>query len=682
MKKKNKENEKALSVRPRLTRSISRTLLRILLPAVAIGMVVIIVGLNWQATKSISQTAQMDLQAETEKNAGVLSTPFQKLLSVYGQYADTIERLNFPSLDEIVDYIKPSATWSPIKNTGIYLAFEEGGARYADGTVVSKEVSLKDREWFKNAVANKEKNFVVSEAYKDLLSGELCVTYSRRVDLPDGSMMVMGVDIFLADLQHEVADLTPMVNGTSIIMSKNQMIVYPDSSANGSPISKLNSPYINALRDFGWSDAKHTIELKDDQGNKVYVAKAAVPETEWVILSVVAKKDVLAGATKFRNIAIVFMFVILAVITAIILLAIRKIIARPVTHLLSNITLVSKGDLTVRMPKSRGDEIGLISEAMARYIEQLRETVKNIKEQANRLTADSHSSKDSATYMAEQAGKQSLSMGQIRKAVSEIAQGGTELANDATNLAQSMDDLAGKGKNTNNIMLALVKQADSGQRDMTSVEENMSRITASMNEMDEVVHVVGASADKINEIVVMIDSIAEQTNLLSLNASIEAARAGEAGKGFAVVADEIGKLAANSRDAAKEITSIVGQITGEIAKLSAQSQKNMSAIDESSVAVKKTGESFHKIFDDLDSAAHTLEEMIGMMSGINEIAGNLAAISQEQSASTEEVTATVESLTESAEGIAATSSNVENVATSLSDSAVQINEALRVFKME
>jgi len=55
----------------------------------------------------------------------------------------------------------------------------------------------------------------------------------------------------------------------------------------------------------------------------------------------------------------------------------------------------------------------------------------------------------------------------------------------------------------------------------------------------------------------MIGGIAGQTNMLALNATIEAARAGEAGRGFAVVATEVGKLAASSRDSAREIETVV-----------------------------------------------------------------------------------------------------------------------------
>jgi methyl-accepting chemotaxis protein len=256
------------------------------------------------------------------------------------------------------------------------------------------------------------------------------------------------------------------------------------------------------------------------------------------------------------------------------------------------------------------------------------------------------------------------------------------LAENATELAQSVSDLTFNGNETNQVMLNLVKQADIGQKDMLNVEENMSRITDSMGEMNDAVNVVRESADKINEIVEMIDSISSQTNLLSLNASIEAARAGEAGRGFAVVADEIGKLAANSQDAAKEIATIIGQITSEIVKLSEKSQTNMTAITESSGAVKQAGDSFEIIFGELDNAANTMQSMIGLMNSVNDIAANVAAISEEQSASSEEVMATLENLVVSANGIADTSKNVEESANSVSDSAVSIHDALSKFRID
>jgi methyl-accepting chemotaxis protein len=308
-------------------------------------------------------------------------------------------------------------------------------------------------------------------------------------------------------------------------------------------------------------------------------------------------------------------------------------------------------------------------------------TIADIQNRANQLKTDSTKSKEASNFMTGEANDQSVSMGQIQEAMDGIARAVTELAENATDLAQSVSELTMNGNSTNEAMLSLVKRADVGKNDMNSVEANMDRITTSMGEMADVVTVVGESAEKITDIVGMIDSIAEQTNLLSLNASIEAARAGEAGRGFAVVADEIGKLAVNSQEAAQEIAGIISEITGEIHKLSDQSRTNMGAIEESSEAVKKAGESFSTIVGELNEAANTMQTMIGMMNNVNDIASSVAAISEEQSASTEEVMATVETLAKSAEDIAGTSQDVENAANSVSDSAGSINDALSQFKI-
>jgi TRAP-type C4-dicarboxylate transport system substrate-binding protein len=69
-----------------------------------------------------------------------------------------------------------------------------------------------------------------------------------------------------------------------------------------------------------------------------------------------------------------------------------------------------------------------------------------------------------------------------------------------------------------------------------------------------------ALTEKINGIVDFVREVSERTNLLALNAKIEAARAGEHGRGFAVVAGEVGKLAASTREATRDMDELLRQI--------------------------------------------------------------------------------------------------------------------------
>lgn len=96
--------------------------------------------------------------------------------------------------------------------------------------------------------------------------------------------------------------------------------------------------------------------------------------------------------------------------------------------------------------------------------------------------------------------------------------------------------------------------------------------------------------------------------------------------------------------------------------------------------VSETGATFAEIFDSLDRAGVTVNDMVNKMDKVSEIATSVAAIAEEQSASTEEVTATVESAATSAHDVADESRNVDSSAvTAVAESSSRIGDFVDAF---
>lgn len=135
----------------------------------------------------------------------------------------------------------------------------------------------------------------------------------------------------------------------------------------------------------------------------------------------------------------------------------------------------------------------------------------------------------------------------------------------------------------------------------------------------DVVRTMGAIQDStrsVEDILEMIDTIAFQTNLLSLNAAIEAAHAGESGKGFAVVADEVRQLAQRSGHASKQIHALIGNARDRV--------------DEGAELV--------------GSAGLVMQEILGAVDHVTEVASAIGESAQVQSTGIERVNAAVTQL--------------------------------------
>jgi methyl-accepting chemotaxis protein len=156
----------------------------------------------------------------------------------------------------------------------------------------------------------------------------------------------------------------------------------------------------------------------------------------------------------------------------------------------------------------------------------------------------------------------------------------------------------------------------------------------------------------VADIIGVIDEIAFQTNLLALNAAVEAARAGEQGRGFAVVAAEVRNLAQRSAVAAKEIKGLI--------------EDGVSKIKTGEELVRRSGDTLHKI--------------IVSVNKVSDIAAEISAASQEQSAGIEQINKAVMQMDEMTQHNAALVEEVSAASTSMEEQAHRLLEQFDFFR--
>ncbi len=666
----------------KIKRSISTVLLTILLPVMALGMIAIIVFMTSRAQTEIINLTGLDLQSETNENAKELALVYENIEARYDRYCEILESHEFESEEALFAFLENTVYADAEADFLITVGFEDDSYVLSNHQRLDESWKPSERPWYQQAW--EKDGYSNTEPYIDSTTGNLGISIVRKFTLASGKKGAICIDAYLATLHDQVNELTPMQSGISCVLDLDHgyVVACQDENLEGKTISDSGDEFLQDLANYGETDSAEMTLIETKSEGDWYVSSSGVAGTSWTIFSAVKKSDILATVNSFKIVAAIVMLVMMVVISIIVSLAVRQNVAIPVTALAKRIEQVAGGDFTVELKPGKGDEIGLIRDELRAYTEKMRETMQEIQTTAKSLQEEAETSKEASATMTVEATEQSSNMRQIQEAMEGITLAVSELAGNATNLAESVSVLMDKGMEANDTMMHLVDKANEGQRDMGAVQDNMSGICGSMDEMNRVVMQVGESTEKINGIIEMIDEISMQTNLLSLNASIEAARAGEAGKGFAVVAGEIAKLAQDSTDSTGKIAEILADITNQINTLSKKSEENVNAISNSTEAVNTAGSTFAEIYNELNQTGDTMKSMIKMMGGVDEIATSVAAISEEQSASTEEINATVENLAVSAQRIADESSGVDESARVVAESAVYIGQKLEQFKIE
>lgn len=278
----------------------------------------------------------------------------------------------------------------------------------------------------------------------------------------------------------------------------------------------------------------------------------------------------------------------------------------------------SEGNLSPHVDQGSTGEFININKDIARSIDNIRQVIVGICEEANQLLNDSHSLSDTSA--------------------SNLLDADDVLGNSVAMVdrAQVLLRTSGETKNRLQECTSITAQSEKISRQAThhldSGVERFNLLTIEMSELENSSQLLSSSADQIQSITDSIRAISEQTNLLALNAAIEAARAGDQGRGFAVVADEVRNLARRSSEATEQVTHITSTIHQAVTNTAEKLKNAVELIAQSLEAMTEASKSSEAS----TSLAHQCNSIISeVMDATQEGLSSLASITEDsQSIST------------------------------------------------
>ena len=402
--------------------------------------------------------------------------------------------------------------------------------------------------------------------------------------------------------------------------------------------------------------------IDEADGLEYLYTYAKIGNSGAVICSRIPKSVINASVSNIR-LASVIAVILAAVVSSLVGVIVSSRLGNAVKGISKGFEQAAHGDLTVTIKTTRNDEIGILSAAANKMIENTKRLLSKVSATADSLKASS----DNIGVASEELVAASTN---ITTSVNEIRKGLDQEASDAGDCLAAADRLTEKievvRENVKGID-AMATDADDSVKSGIGAVENLK---VKANETSDVtrgvivdIEELARETSSIGNIIATIDDIASQTNLLSLNASIEAARAGEAGRGFAVVAEEIRKLAEQSAVAAGEIGNIITSVTSKTTKTASAAKQAEEIVKQQEEAVATTLEEFNVIGENVDTIANHLKD-IGLQ------------VEEMEKAKVHTLTA-VEGISAVSEETAVASTEVENTALAAQNAAKNLNDVIK-----
>lgn len=289
---------------------------------------------------------------------------------------------------------------------------------------------------------------------------------------------------------------------------------------------------------------------------------------------------------------------------------------RGIDGLTHSISALAKGDLSQPMTGEYSGEMRLLQNRFNQALDGLQELIVDTIDTVEEVSTSASEVASGSNDLNDRTQRQSASLEETAASMEEMT----------STVSQSRDS----AKRAEQHAKQALKKAEDGH-------DVMQKSSAAM-------HRIRGASERINEITSLIDGIAFQTNLLALNAAVEAARAGEQGRGFAVVASEVRNLAQKAAEAAKEISSLIENASGEIREGVTLTERSSQSMTEIFDAMTEVRSMISEIAEASSEQASGIEQVNGAIVQMDDITQQNAALVEQTSSAAENMAEAVRSL--------------------------------------